>query len=453
MKSSDLFYLSIKNLWRRKLRTFLTVFGVVIGTASIVIMVSLGIAMNQNFTNEISKMGSLKIINVNKPYGMGMNGQDNSALLLDNKAIADFEALSGVEIASPIVDLDIKMTADKFTSYVHVRGMKPEIYDFLDLTTSQGRLLTSTDEMAIMFGSNMAFNFYNPKKTNMYGGMWGMGNDGVTPPPVDLMTAKLKFSYDMMYGEKKQPGQVTVGTPPKPQKITSVGILNGGTGEYDYNAYMTLEQAEKLMKEKNKYDQSLSPGSKISVIKGYQSAIVSVKDIDNVKTVLQSIKDMGFEAYSLTEYLESMQKTSAGLQAILGGIGAVSLLVAAIGITNTMVMSIYERTKEIGVMKVIGASIKDIKKMFLTEAAMIGFLGGVLGILISYGGSYILNKLGSSGMNILGGYMGEGSKMSVIPLWLYAASVGFTTIVGLVSGYFPARRAMKLSVLQALRTE
>ena len=160
---------------------------------------------------------------------------------------------------------------------------------------------------------------------------------------------------------------------------------------------------------------------------------------------------MGYEAYSLTDALENMKKTSGLIQAILGGIGAVSLFVAAIGITNTMVMSIYERTKEIGVMKVIGAQLKDIKRLFLFEAAMIGLFGGILGIGISYGISMIINTV-LAGMNGETGYYGP-ALLSYIPPWLSLSAMGFSTLIGLIAGYYPAVRATKLSALEAIRTE
>ena len=164
------------------------------------------------------------------------------------------------------------------------------------------------------------------------------------------------------------------------------------------------------------------------------------------------ITEMGLGAYSLTDILKSMQKTSANIQAILGGIGAVSLLVAALGITNTMIMSIYERTREIGVMKVLGAELGAIRRLFLFEAGLIGFLGGVLGITFSLIISAVLNNAGLSFMNYFM-YMGEESKISVIPLWLIGVSIIFATLIGLISGYYPARRAMKLSALEAIKTE
>lgn len=112
--------------------------------------------------------------------------------------------------------------------------------------------------------------------------------------------------------------------------------------------------------------------------------VVSVDDIENVEDVKSQISDMGYECYSESEWIKQAQQQMLIIEAVLGGIGAISLLVAAIGIANTMTMSIYERTKEIGVMKVLGCSLGNIRMMFLTEAAFIGFIGGVIGLIISY---------------------------------------------------------------------
>jgi ABC-type antimicrobial peptide transport system permease subunit len=211
---------------------------------------------------------------------------------------------------------------------------------------------------------------------------------------------------------------------------------------------MDISNLKKLVeKTQDKESSRRNGGSRTST--EYENALVKVDDINYVQEVNQKIKDMGFETYTLTDMLESMQKQYAGLMAVLGGIGGVSLFVAALGITNTMVMSIYERTREIGVIKVLGANIADIRRLFLFEAALIGFFGGIVGVILSYGVSYLMNKVG---VNILGYYGGD-SNMSVIPLWLSGFALLFSVLIGLISGYYPARRAMKLSALEAIRTE
>ena len=185
---------------------------------------------------------------------------------------------------------------------------------------------------------------------------------------------------------------------------------------------------------------------------GYQQAKVKVNEIKNVIEVQEQIRATGLNAYSMAESLEQANKTQAVLQGVLGGIGAISLLVAAIGIANTMVMSIYERTKEIGIMKVIGSRIKDIRRMFLYESSMIGFIGGTIGVGVSYGISYLLNTVGVRFLSGNIGMMGE-TKLSIVPIWLAVLGMAFSAAIGLISGFFPARKATKISALSAIHTE
>ena len=137
----------------------------------------------------------------------------------------------------------------------------------------------------------------------------------------------------------------------------------------------------------------------------YNSAEVFVDDMENVTQVQEQLAAMGYQVNSQMDFLESSRQQSNMVQAVLGGIGAVSLFVAAIGIANTMMMSIYERTKEIGVMKVLGCDMGNIRNMFLIESGFIGFMGGTIGVALSYGVSAIVNRFVnmSQSMGLSGG--------------------------------------------------
>ena len=141
------------------------------------------------------------------------------------------------------------------------------------------------------------------------------------------------------------------------------------------------------------------------------------------------------------------------VQLVLGAIGAVSMLVAAFGISNTMVMAVYERTKEIGVMKVIGCDTADIKAVFLCEAGMIGFLGGAIGVLISIAVSLLANLVAGTVMSSLGGAESGSITISSVPLWLVLFGIGFSVLIGVISGISPANRAVKVSALKAIHNE
>ncbi len=461
MNNLDLIRLTLKNFMRRKIRTFLTILGVIIGTAAIVVMLSLGIGMNESFKKEISRMGSLNVITVT-PYFfsqemMQMGGQP-SMTVLDDKSVAKIGKLEGVEAITPVMQASLKIISGKYTTYGNIMGIDPAVMDKFDFKLAEGRLLTKDDTTALLFGSTTPMNFYNPKASGRsrvfyYGGMYGSDQE----PLVDVLNDKLEVTFDMSYGERRPLGI----TPPdeenkKPAKLykaKGVGLLEQSQNEKDYSIYMNIDYLKKLVRENSK-NQDTRYASMYQE-EGYQQVLVKIKDINDVTKVTKQINEMGYGAQSLADILKSMQKTASTIQAVLGGIGAISLLVAALGITNTMIMSIFERTREIGIMKVLGCLLKDIRRLFLIEAGMIGFMGGIIGLLFSFGASYLLNIVGGG---LLGGGGppgpdGERNAISIIPLWLALSSIGFATLVGLISGFYPARRAMKLSALEAIKTE
>lgn len=450
MNSIDLALMGIKNLLRRKARTILTVLGVVIGTAAIVVMVSLGLGMNKAFEQQLEEYGSLTMIDIynNMMYegmqvsssGLGDTGTDQ--VYLDDETISMIESMDHVEFAIGFKRFDSKIYAGKYENYSNVKAVDLSKLALMNIKLSQGVMPSVEGQYEALFGFQVAQNFYDPQSRNPYG----------NPPQINIFEDKIELLPSSQYYEGRRPrGYI----------LNPTGVTSETDWTYAWDIFMDYETFEKLKADfdrKNKTDDgnggtggsSRKPKGNEKVNK-YDEMKVSVDNVKNVQEVQDQIKAMGFEAYSLTDALENMKKTSAMIQAILGGIGAVSLFIAAIGITNTMVMSIYERTKEIGVMKVIGAQLKDIKRLFLFEAAMLGFFGGILGIAFSYGVSFIINSV-ISGMSGDTGYYGP-QILSYIPAWLALLGLGFSTIIGLIAGYYPAVRATKLSALEAIRTE
>lgn len=304
--------------------------------------------------------------------------------------------------------------------------------------------------MEFIVGNAMIQQFYNAK-TNEY--FWNTGE----LPDVDFMNRSLFVIFDMnSYWNALYGGDQNV-TMPKKYLINTVGLVAGDTEsenitEYSYAVYVEIEalklQLKQIFKKKPIPGQPTNSKGKPYSEFIYDEAVVYVDDMKNVIDVQKLITNMGYQANSNMEYLESTKKQSQMAQAALGGIGAVSLFVAAIGIANTMMMSIYERTKEIGIIKVLGCAMGNIRTMFLMEAAFIGFLGGLLGLILSFGISYVLNKVVAA---VYFGY--DGGVLSVIPPILAISALGFAVVVGMVAGFFPALRAMKLSPLAAIKTE
>lgn len=444
MSTRDLLDMAFRNLWKRKLRTFLTILGVVIGTASIVVMISIGIGMNESFARQLESWGSLQVIEVYSPNsGMGMHmGNEEEEKqqkkptkqeLLDAKAVDSFRQITNVEAVSPVKTLYLRMGYNKLVGDGNIIGIEPSAMEALGYKVDAGRALEGEDVKAIVIGGGVEF--YNPKLS------WEMRMNA-EKPVLDLVGEKVEVSYDWNYGSQYADKAA------KPTKFEVVGTM-AADGNDGWSVVMPLKEVEKLEKaqkdwEKKRNEGYGATGNNQRKVNEYEQVRVKVNDIDNVQAVQQQIKDRGFRTTSLTDQLESMKETSKMLRMMLGAIGAISLVVAAIGITNTMVMSIYERTREIGIMKVIGASLRDIKVLFLTEAAIIGFGGGIVGVVVSFGTSKLVNFVA----------LKQASDMaSSIPLWLYLGSIAFSTVIGIVSGYLPAQRAMRLSALSAIKTE
>jgi len=450
MNSIDLLRMSIGNLFRRKTRTILTLLGVVIGTSSIVVMLSLGIAMDRSFKEHLQQMGNLNVIRVNGSGYISSNieGRNTEEVELNDNAVAMFEKIPGVQAVMPIKRTYMRVAAGRMVGDISIIGIKPETMAAFDFKIDEGRLLLETDKDVMVFGSEVAYQFYNPRlrSRTSFGRRF---NGEKEPPPVNLINNNLLLTSNMSYGERRrQDTEQSQYEPPKPHKVKGVGILAEGQNESSWNAYMNIAALEDIIAEDKRARHESIDNRKSGEEDQYQEIKVKVASIEQVEQVQEQIKNMGFQANSLIDMLNSMKETSKKMQAILGGIGAVSLLVAAIGITNTMIMSIYERTREIGVIKVLGANLADIKKLFLMEAAMIGFGGGVMGVLFSYLVSFGLNKISV-------GFMGraDATGISVISVGLALSAVAFSTLVGIIAGYSPAHRAMKLSALEAIRVE
>ncbi len=436
MSTRDLFLMALRNLWKRKLRTALTVLGVVIGTASIVVMVSIGIGMNRGFAQQLESWGSLQVINVYPSGGMvyddatGDMKQENKTNELNAQAVEQFRQIESVEAVSPVIQEYLYFSVGKYVADASVMGIEPDTMAALGYSVEEGRPLEAGDQKTLVFGGGVEF--YDPKLS------WEM-RYAADPPAVDLLNETINVSYDWNYGTKHADKSI------KPIKMQAVGKTSAEGGNA-WSVFMPMDELQEIQKARQEWEaeKNGNKNTEKNKSKEYSEVLVKVDDIDRVQAVQQEIKDMGFRASSLTDQLESMKETTKMLRLVLGAIGAISMVVAAISITNTMVMAIYERTKEIGIMKVIGASLRDIKRLFLTEAALIGFSGGIVGIVVSFGVSFVVNRIAA----------GQGSTMqSAIPLWLALGAVGFATAVGILSGYLPAKRAMKLSALTAIKTE
>lgn len=437
MRISDLLKLAFRNLMRRKARTALTIIGVVIGTISIVVMVSIGIGVNQSFDEMIMQSGSMTMIRVQK-YGAVYDDEgnyvDSKEQVLDDSVVELIKGIDHVKAVSPVINKYVQLYSGKYESGVSLYAMDCEVFEAFEFPPLQyGQYPTKENSSTIVLSPESMEYFYN------------FSGRTYQEKSIDPLTEKvtMKFQEYQTHQRKKE----------FELDFTNVAMMEQTDNwEYSYNIYMDIDYFREIW---SKYANTLTLEDRkraISSIESYEEIKINVDNIDNVAKVQEDIEALGYAAYSEMQYLEPLKETSNMLQIVLGAIGGIAMLVSAINIANTMVMSIYERTKEIGVMKVLGCLVKDIKRQFLLEAGLIGLAGGVVGILFSYILSYLINKYGAG---IMGAIVGTGTagKLSVIPFWLPFAAAAFGMLVGLLSGYFPARRATKIRAIEAMRTE
>lgn len=480
MKLSDQISMCLSNLLHRKMRTMLTVTGVMVGTCLVVIVVSLGIAMNAQQEAMINSMGDLTRITIYN-YGGSKNAANGEQVALDDDMIAQIAKIPGVEVATPIYqpnNFPARIYAGKEDRYAmrvdyNVTGIYAEAFPKMGFTLLEGaypvRQTNSKKPVQLLAGEFMAFSFEDTKRkdSDMRRYRWAETNEKgevINTPFVNLSKEDLLLRTDKVEEDSADSTVIT-------REVEVAGRVkkdyNKGW-ETDQGLFMEindLKQLEAAYNKANKIKQETGRN------KGYNQARVYVRSIEDVDAVDTAIGALGFETESLESIRKPMQDSIKQQQLFLGLLGGVSLLVAAIGITNTMFMSIYERTREIGVMKVLGCRVNNIRSVFLMEAGAIGFLGGIVGVVLSFlasaainyfklslgGGDKSGNGMGtmmySGGMGMMDSSASAALPVSMIPMWLVGAAIVFATLVGLLSGVMPANRAMKISALEAIRHE
>lgn len=466
MKISDEISLSARNLLRRKGRTALTLVGVVIGTCMVVLMISLGIAQTKTNEEMLQSWGDLTQVQI---YGYGMMmSSDGKPLYLDDASIANIKQIPHVAAATPYAqayNLEGEITAGRngrYTSDIYnLIGIDPTALEPMGFALQRGSWPTNTPasekatKLQVLVGSSTGYNFQDSRKSSnspkryRYEGQTD-ANGKELPPFVDIDKDKMTLTIKTGEGstEKSRSWELEV-----------VGVLepDGAKGYWTQSGIVLRIQDMKMLQ---KLYNDMTKTKEES--KSYDQVYVKVDDLSYVTDVENAIHELGFtNTYSMNQQREEMQKQVMKSQMIFGGIAAVSLLVAAINIINTMTMAIYERTREIGVMKVLGCELGNIRTMFLLESSTIGFIGGLIGLGISLIASFVLNNLSTLGQGLdLSGLMGGGYYMgggggtiSIIPPWLMLAALVFATLVGLVAGILPANKAVKISALEAIRHE
>ncbi len=453
MRWSDLIGASLASLRQRFFRTLLTVLGVIIGTTSVIVMVSLGVGLSSSITGSMDTNLSLRQVTVNAPPPKEASPDASLPTAMDEKMVAALESMPDVEAVWPVYKVQMEMRVGAYTTWMEVEGVPLEAIEALNVPFESGGMPEKGAPLSLVLGNMVSQNFYDP--------MTG------EPADIDFMAQPVfaTFPEGDPFEQMPLPGNGDGGgeepaTPPKPPKkfiVPAAGILSSQGQEWGPYSYLVaadqtslINTLEKAFPGKALPGQPATPDGKPKRGFTYTEFRVLTADTQAAEQLYTDLQEQGYQAYSDIEWIREAQNSALLVQAVLGGIGFVSLFVAAIGIANTMMMSVYERTKEIGVMKVLGAALSDIRKLFLIESAAIGFFGGLLGLLLSFAMSAIVNAVTSGATE---GFGTGGGGISVIPVWLMLGAVVFATGIGTLAGLLPAHRAMRLSPLAAIRAQ
>lgn len=460
MKLSDMVRQSLQNLSRHKGRTFLTILGVIVGCCSVVALVSIGIGYSQVQHSILEQMGDLTKITVSIRGG-------GTARVLDKTIVRELKSLEHVSAVIPYISFyECSMTVGNGGRY------KADYFEILGedfrLAQIDGYVLEKGewDDLGrndIVIGEYFAYELIDlmrPDGKNKitkedYYNWDTLEYEDLPEPYMDLMNKTITLTFGITNMEESDTGS----NDPSAEKSYSVelniaGILKNASNDWgiaDSGVLMDLETLQDCL---DKYTTMNSV--KRQSEKGYDSITVKVDNIENVESVEKDIQRMQLDTFSLDDTRKSMEQMVRQTEFMLGGIGAIALFVASLGIANTMIMAITERTREIGIMKALGCFLRNIREMFLLEAGFIGLFGGLIGIGISFLISVLLNTVG---MNMIFtseyDYLVDTSSMdiSVIPWWLAVFAVIFAVLVGIVAGLYPAEKAVRTSVLEAIRHE
>lgn len=502
MRFSDIAHTCAQNLLRRKSRTILTVLGVIVGCCSIVLMISIGQGISEQNEQMLKSMGNLNDITVTAAGGSGaydssgvgmsslssldMTSSDQQAKL-DDAAVQTFRGISGVAAVMPqrsaqsTVDLTAGAGSRYVAQYASVMGTDMTQLEASGYKLVQGRMPRRAGE--VLLGKYAAYQFMDKYRSDddsrrIAPGDYECDENGCKEsegekPFFDVLTTKLnlitgadyqspddyrKIGSTSMSSTDSGDGDGTASSqnPVVSMPLTVVGVLDASTNNYDAfssGVVMSLEDMDTLQA---KIDGKTNTTSRTKT--NYDQVVVHAQNIKDVPGIEAQIKMSGYQTTSFEQTRKEIEKQSRGIQLALGGIGAVSFLVAAIGIANTMIMSVSERTREIGIMKALGCYVKDIRTMFLCEAGAIGLVGGLIACLISALGSLSINLLSFGGFSmenvgkaIMGG--DDVSRISVIPWWLFVVAVLFSILVGILAGLGPANKAVKIPALDAIKNE
>ncbi|MFA5163463.1 MAG: ABC transporter permease [Patescibacteria group bacterium] len=394
MKIQDLVTLSIRSFRTNTSRTALTVLGLGVGIGAVLFLVSLGYGLQNIILDKITTTDALLTLDISPA---------SELISLDKEHLAAINALPGVAETSPALDMSGQISYGNETTDALAFVVDKPFFRLSGLNLGAGKEFSASDAPEVIVSSASAKIFNFSQASDMIG---------------------QTVSLNLFVPEGGQ-GEVNIVSPNVEYKV--VGVIDDDNTSFFYVPLLTLGDIN---------------------LPAYSSLKVRVEDGEQLNPVREVIIKQGFLASSVSDTIDQTKKIFRVIQIVLGIFGLIALIVSAIGMFNTMTITLLERTQEIGIMRAIGVSNIDVAKLFLMESVIMGFLGGISGVFIGF----VSGKLFNIVINILAkNFGGQALDLFYSPAWFVLFIIGFSTLTGFLTGLYPSRRAAKLNPLEALR--
>ncbi len=448
MRFSDYIEHSFSNLWKMKLRTFLTTFGVIIGIGALVSMFAFGEGVQKRITDSFNELGLLNYITVYPRSGnfRGMGGRrgnmgqsrivtnvqdnDGNTPLLDDDFIKKLDSLEGVETAFPEIRFPAMVKFDNNETFQMIQALPANICKSGFVKLREGTIFNSDDANSLLVSDSLLRQMKIKDMKSVIG----------KKVEISTMSSDLSLENIPNLSSILQGNGLVLSNKNYSFTISGVIEIMGMSGPLPTRSDIIIPSGTSEKMDKLQITSISDIFQAIKQPKGYSTVSIKLKDMKYADSVEKWVEDSGFQTFALIDQLDQIKKVFVFMDLFLFAIGMIAITVASLGIINTLVMSILERYREIGIMKAVGASNSDVKKIFLFEAGLIGFLGGVFGLALGWLVSMFINLVANIILSRQGApYMSYFS----FPLWLCLGSVIFSILISLIAGIYPTLPRLK----------